>query len=149
MKIEKIKQTDLRLSANKDAMLLKDLWIYTKVLNDRLLLEEDRAVAFKIPKGFNTDGASVPRLFWAVIDRFDWEILVPAIVHDWCWRNGFVNGYIYNINTQEVEKEIGTIPLTLQEGNLIMLDKMRSFYCGFIKRYFVFFILNIVADLRK
>jgi Protein of unknown function (DUF1353) len=37
-----------------------------------------------VPKGFVTDFASVPRIFWPILPPDD-EYLVPAIVHDWLY----------------------------------------------------------------
>lgn len=39
-----------------------------------------------VPKGFETDLASIPRLFWRVlppIGRYD----KPAVIHDWLYRH--------------------------------------------------------------
>jgi hypothetical protein len=37
-----------------------------------------------VPKGFVTDFASIPRVFWAVLAPDD-EYVMPAIVHDWLY----------------------------------------------------------------
>lgn len=37
-----------------------------------------------VPKGFVTDFASVPRIFWPILPPDD-EYLLPAIVHDWLY----------------------------------------------------------------
>ena len=40
-----------------------------------------------VPKGFESDGASVPRLFWGVVfPRDDRRALYGAIVHDYIYR---------------------------------------------------------------
>lgn len=40
-----------------------------------------------VPAGFESDGASVPRLFWAVVfPRDDRKALFGAIVHDYIYR---------------------------------------------------------------
>jgi len=42
--------------------------------------------SFTIPKGFETDLASIPRFLWWFIAPTDWGILVPAIFHDMTYR---------------------------------------------------------------
>ena len=44
----------------------------------------------RVPKGFITDGASVPRIFWPVFPPFGpW--LKAAILHDWLYATGKVS----------------------------------------------------------
>jgi hypothetical protein len=38
-----------------------------------------------IPRGFLTDGGSVPRFFWRLIDSTDPDILYPAFAHDFLY----------------------------------------------------------------
>lgn len=40
-----------------------------------------------VPVGFETDFASVPRVFWPIISPID-EHGKAAVVHDYCYRNG-------------------------------------------------------------
>ena len=40
---------------------------------------------FVIPDGFLTDGASVPRPVWALLDNSDPDILYPAFAHDFLY----------------------------------------------------------------
>ena len=43
-----------------------------------------------VPRGFNSDGASVPRFFWRVVfPPGDSKALRAAFVHDWLYRNHF------------------------------------------------------------
>ena len=44
-------------------------------------------VDFKIPAGFVTDLASVPRVFESVVPNDDPQILRPAILHDWFYQS--------------------------------------------------------------
>lgn len=39
-----------------------------------------------IPKGFKTDLASVPRIFWSVFPPFG-RYAEPAVIHDWACEN--------------------------------------------------------------
>lgn len=51
---------------------------------------EIRGHWFSIPTGFQTDGASIPRLLWRVCGH---PLAVPrvyaALMHDWLYRNGY------------------------------------------------------------
>lgn len=42
---------------------------------------------FVIPDGFLTDGASVPRPVWALLDNSDPDILYPAFAHDYLYTH--------------------------------------------------------------
>ena len=40
-----------------------------------------------VPRGFESDGCSMPRLFWRMIGHpFDMRYLREAILHDWLYR---------------------------------------------------------------
>ena len=40
-----------------------------------------------IPKGFNTDLASIPKIFWSFDSPFEFETIPPAILHDYLYFN--------------------------------------------------------------
>lgn len=43
-----------------------------------------------IPKGFEFDGASIPRIFWTIVGTpFDPEYVEAALMHDYMLENGF------------------------------------------------------------
>lgn len=42
-------------------------------------------ISFEIPKGFKTDGVSIPRLFWWFGKPFDDDCFIPALVHDFLY----------------------------------------------------------------
>lgn len=44
-----------------------------------------------IPEAFNTDLASIPRIFWFLISPAYSEFIAPSILHDYLYR--FPNGY--------------------------------------------------------
>jgi hypothetical protein len=79
-------------------VLTKDLTVYTDYFGVRQV--------FTIPCGFDTDFASVPRIFWAFISPTDEFIRIPALIHDYLYRNK-----IY----------------TREEDDAIFLEKMLSF----------------------
>jgi len=40
-----------------------------------------------VPKGFRSDGMSIPRLFWGLIcPQLDFTTLVQSICHDWLYK---------------------------------------------------------------
>lgn len=58
--------------------------------NDRFMLCENFIVRIDgkiitIPKGFITDLASIPRIFWAIDAPNDTESIAPAILHDYMY----------------------------------------------------------------
>ena len=52
-----------------------------------VVLEDVELFGVMIPKGFRSDGATSPRLFWFIISPFTLG-LYAAIVHDWQLSNG-------------------------------------------------------------
>ena len=48
-----------------------------------------KGVKIVIPKGFVFDGASIPRPFWAILHPSG-LLLIPALVHDFAYRCGFL-----------------------------------------------------------
>lgn len=40
---------------------------------------------FIVPEGFETDLASIPRLFWSIVPPYNTSLIAPAIVHDWLY----------------------------------------------------------------
>lgn len=57
----------------------------------RSLWVEHGGRRFVVPRGFESDLASVPRLFWRVIAPFELGLEAP-IAHDWLYRTGGVAG---------------------------------------------------------
>jgi hypothetical protein len=47
--------------------------------------------AIVIPKGFKTDGASVPRLLWWLFPPFGGDYDQAAVLHDFLYRTAFLN----------------------------------------------------------
>jgi hypothetical protein len=56
-----------------------------------ILLEDftytDNYYHIKVPKGFKTDLASIPRFFWRLIAPFELSLAAP-LVHDYLYRHG-------------------------------------------------------------
>lgn len=47
-----------------------------------------------IPRGFMTDGASVPRIAWALLDATDPDILYPSYLHDFLYSRRGILGSV-------------------------------------------------------
>ena len=54
----------------------------------------DSVLKILIPAGFRYDGASVPRLFWAIINPLDLSEAAP-LVHDYLYRNAGLDVPVY------------------------------------------------------
>ena len=55
------------------------------ILEERLVYQSDLAGLIIVPSGFETDLASIPRLFQTLVPKVDYHML-PAIVHDYLCR---------------------------------------------------------------
>lgn len=64
---------------------------YFRPSTGEIVLMQDYAVEVcgrfvLVPKGFASDGMSVPRLLWGVISpQYDPRTLAPSVVHDWLY----------------------------------------------------------------
>ena len=55
--------------------------------NRFVLLEEYRYRSVKIPVGYQTNGADIPRAFWIIVPPFKPKILPAVLVHDYLIEN--------------------------------------------------------------
>ena len=55
------------------------------ILEERLVYQSDLAGLIIVPAGFETDLASIPRIFQSLVPKVDRHML-PAIVHDYLCR---------------------------------------------------------------
>ena len=76
------------------AVLQKDMAYYT---SKGLIL---------VPKGFESDGCSMPRFFWRIFGHpFDMQYLREAILHDWLYKMQMFNRKVADtIFREELEK---------------------------------------------
>lgn len=42
-----------------------------------------------IPKGFQTDFASIPKVLWSFVSPMDDQLMLPALLHDFLYRSEF------------------------------------------------------------
>jgi hypothetical protein len=52
------------------------------VLAQKFTVQVDEDL-FVVPQGFQTDFASIPRIFWGIAAPFDYKNIAPAILHDY------------------------------------------------------------------
>lgn len=67
----------------------------------------DNTQIIKIPSGFITDLASIPRVFWGVLSPFD-EYAKAAVLHDWLYYTGMFS----KVETEDIFKEAMEVLIT-------------------------------------
>jgi hypothetical protein len=62
---------------------------------------------YYVPKGFDTDLASIPRWFWVLLPPQKTEFIAPAIIHDYLYRcpNGLTRYQADNVFYNALRKE--------------------------------------------
>ena len=50
-------------------------------------------IEMSIPEGFESDRASVPRIFWSIIPPLG-KYSIGALIHDWLYRTHRIKGYM-------------------------------------------------------
>lgn len=68
-------------------------------LIENLVYELNESRIFVVPKGFKTDFASIPRIFWTIIAPLGKHTL-PAVLHDFLYTEGYKIG----ISRKEADK---------------------------------------------
>lgn len=107
----------------------------------RLELLEDWTVPFPagllitVPKGFITDGASIPRLLWPLLSPFG-PLLEGAILHDFAYQHGYLltpfsERQVYNIiscrlRAQNPEIFAAMIPVYLDQDQDFFDNMLRQ-----------------------
>jgi len=101
----------LTLAGSKHWILSKEL-IYVSERLDRII----------IPKGFKTDGASIPKLFWSIIDHpLNGKHAKAAVLHD----------YLYY--TQRFTRRI---------ADKLFLEAMKADNVSFIRRHIMYYAVK-------
>jgi len=73
---------------------------------------------YLVPKGFVSDGASVPRIFWSIIPR-DGVYTPAAVMHDWLYKAGVMS-----------KKDADIIFYKIMRECEVPLWKRRAMYCA-------------------
>ena len=96
---------------------------------------KERTYGFTIPKGYNFDGASVPRVFWRLIgSNTDNAFLIPALIHDVLCEN-----HHYVMNDREFSTRVFDALLKVSEVSSFKRFLMRTsvnvfqMFCGWGK----------------
>jgi len=72
-------------------------------------LEESSDEVIAVPKGFITDFASVPRIFWAIISPID-KHAKAAVVHDYCYYDATYSRKESDLIFKEALKVLKVVP---------------------------------------
>lgn len=57
-------------------------------LLSEFIYQESGNKFIKVPKGFRTDGASIPKPFWSIVGNPFEEYMEAAVIHDYLYRTG-------------------------------------------------------------
>lgn len=88
-----------------------------------------------IPAGFETDGASVPRLLWFLMPPFG-VLLKGAILHDFGYQHGYllavyVHGNAYNLRSHEMHWQYN---IRLRNRIPVYIGQDQRFFDGLFKK---------------
>lgn len=89
-----------------DKPCIKPLKEYKYILGKEVEVQIDD-VTITIPKGFETDLASIPRWYWSILSPNNTSLVAPAILHD----------YLYACETYFTQKESDDIFYTAMIAN--------------------------------
>lgn len=111
----------LVVTPNEDGSLwtLKEPFRYWTV-------SEGKGDLIVIPAGFQTDFASIPRVFWTILPPYG-DYGKAAIVHDYLYSN---------------RGKVGDKTYTRKECDEIFLFAMKSLSVGWLKRYVIYFAVR-------
>lgn len=58
-----------------------------KIVLEVFQFDDDESGIITVPKGFVTDGASIPQFGWSIIgvSPFSSSVIYPAVIHDWLY----------------------------------------------------------------
>lgn len=86
-------------------LLGKQMWVVTNSVTVTIEYKDEPYV-FTIPKGFLTDGASIPRVFWGLFQKVD-ETINAAIIHDYLCEHH--HAYVKEVKTYLPRRQIDKI----------------------------------------
>ena len=114
----------------------KNYWVVKKDFNFFLDDKQNRRVV--VPKGYLTDGASVPRPFWSIIPPWG-EYGQAAVMHDWLCE------YLRVWDTAE-----GVwVPITREECDNIFNNAMRALGVSNTKRRIMYNAVKIYSHIAS
>jgi len=103
---------------------------HDEVINDgyyQFILEENfEFCGFVVPKGFRTDFASIPKIFWSILPP-DGKYILASVVHD----------YLYTVK-----------PCSRKEADRIFLKLMKISKCSKIRCYILYYCVRLFGFIR-
>ncbi len=82
--------------------------------------------AIYVPKGFKTDFASIPKIFWSIIGSPTGKYTGASVIHDYCYYKGMY---------------------TRKRSDQIFLEAMKVLKVSWWKRYSMYFAVRIGAGI--
>lgn len=123
-------------SAEESENILKKPYKNLKDLNIYIWDEQtEQAYNFTIPKGYEFDGASIPRVFWRIVGaNTDNRFIVGAMIHDFTCENHEVVGNNRYLSTMIFNNllEVGGVPAFKRWLMKHSVDTFQKF-CGWKK----------------
>ena len=91
---------------------------------------EIRLCGVTVAKGFDSDGASIPRCFRPLFVKEEYKYLIPAILHDYMYANqmGFFKANLYFYKAMRIYK-VDRLTRTM----FFMAVNLFGYYAYFIK----------------
>lgn len=97
------------------------------VLGEPLIYKSSASLTIIVPKEYETDLASIPRILWSIMPPFGFYSSA-AVVHDWIYNNkGSVSGYF----------------LTRKRADTILLNAMLESNVPKIKAYTIYHAVRL------
>lgn len=107
----------------KDEGLHNDIRSFTLV-DDYYFLSSIGTI--KVPAGFTTDGASIPRLFWSIFSPYG-DCFGAAVIHD----------YLYNVKNDFSRKQ----------ADKIFLEGMKLLSVSYLRRNTVYYSVRMFGKI--
>ena len=93
---------------------------------------KDTVKNIKVPQGYITDGASIPRLFWFLYPPNQPEHLAPAVVHD----------YLTDIALEKKDYNL------FVESDKVFKEMLKAYGCSFFKTTLFYLSCRLYHFLR-
>lgn len=138
--------TALKLEYLKDYSIIKnqDYWkvidgftYYSEILGNQGKLW------VKVPDGFYTDGATIPKVFWSWLPPLS-QYGQAAVLHDFLREKGLA----YFDSEEYIGNEYKELTVTIKQSDYIFLEAMRVLGVGWFKRTVMFLAVRAFAKLK-
>jgi hypothetical protein len=102
-------------------LIVRDVDGTTWILDEPLVFARAAGECITVPRGFDTDLASVPRLFWRVFPQSG-QYNEAAVVHDWLYTHRRIGGRV----------------IDRDEADAVLLEGMCALGCGWLQRTLIY-----------